>query len=210
MKRLIARNYRLLGAILFIKGLSDWISGGQFWYGIGFHVFPSLASCYGTWYGRLITAIVGAFLVFFPWNRLRNKSYDLTTLKGATLKLRDDMQSFLDSVPKPTTAVKGAGGDPTIHNVDRLNTPLSLYMAALEHGYYLKFYVRVCRLRHEYGKFGIQERDLTEAIAKKQFDNPGTYLIMIGALNRFPTICDKANPNLSESETFPFLVPRLL
>ena len=123
-------------------------------------------------------------LYFFERERRLSKGYDISTLGGFALKLRDDLNGFAELYPKPKDRLVGVGPDEMIRKIERLRGPDSLRAAALENGFYLHFKDRVDRIYHEFGRFGIQDRDLTTARAEQKFETGYTYQIIADALER--------------------------
>jgi hypothetical protein len=137
-------------------------------------------------------------LYFFQQERQRSKGHDLSTLGGFALKLRDDLEEFVDRFPKPEIDITGVRNDDMLRKVERLDTPASLRASALEHGFYLRFLGRMEKVYHEFGRFGIQDRELTTARAERQFEMAFTYQIIMDALTRLshtPEASEKMTPD---------------
>jgi len=69
-------------------------------------------------------------------------------------------------------------------SLERLSTQASFIMGRLEHGYYLQFADRISRIYHEFGERGVQDKELTRAIAEKKYEQALTYGTIIDALTR--------------------------
>jgi len=175
------KRRKIIGGFLLIVGLPSWITNANFWFRIGRRGWPVIAWTYNTQVGRLCLTIVGLLLIFFPWQRFKRKSdYDITTLRGRTLKLRDEMQAFLDNSPPSreyagTTQVGGLQRD----------TGSSLRVVKLDHGYSLRFADTLMKLFHEYGERGVRDIELAEALNReRQVNNVVFYNTVIGSLGR--------------------------
>jgi len=160
-KRIRNNRLRLVGAILLTIVLPDWISRGNFWYHLAQRLWPVMKSVYNSEWDRLSIVIVGVLLLLVPWQRLRWKTqYDVTTLKGRTLELRDDMQAFLDN----------AHPNEQIGNTKRQNDVLESSGAALRvdqlhHGYEARFANRLNLIFNEFGECGLRDLVLADGLA---------------------------------------------
>jgi hypothetical protein len=140
--------------------------------------------------GTLVLMICGFvwLVLVIIWPR----HYDTSTLGGFALKLRDDLKQFVERYPKPKDTIVGMGNDEMIRKIDRLHGPENLRAAALEHGYYLHFKDRVDRIYHEFGRFGIQNRELDTVRAEQKFDTGYTYEVIADALERLSHLPEAA------------------
>ncbi len=96
-------------------------------------------------------------LIFFQLDR-RIKPYDLNTLKGRTLKLRDDIQAFGDGIGP---FVLGPA-DSTLQGVEKSLRHSDRFI----HGYDLRFAAGVRRVYNEFGERGIHDAELDGVIDK--------------------------------------------
>ena len=135
-------------------------------------------------------------IYFFEQERRRSRGYDLSTLRGYALKLREDLQNFVERYPKPKDRIVGYGDDEMIKKIERLHGAESLRAAALESGYHLRFKDRVDRIYHEFGRFGIQDKELTTAREEGNFHSGYTYQVISNALERLSHL-----PEASEKMT---------
>jgi len=171
------------GLIVLLIVIPDWVSRGGFWYSSALWIWPSLKKAYDSPYGKISLVALAFLAIWLDQRRLtrtETHEHDLATLKGRTLKLKDDMQAFLDNMPK-ASGYLGASQQGTI---ERLSTQASFIMGRLEHGYYLQFADRISRIYHEFGERGVQDKELTRAIAEKKYEQALTYGTIIDALTR--------------------------
>ena len=120
------------GIVVLMVWIAEHVHAAEFWYGIGSSIFPPVYRFIGTTWGGLILISCGIGLIFFDQRRItrrQQKAHDLSTLKGRTLQLRDDIQSFADSTPKASRFI-GVSQQGTI---ERLSTQASFVMGRLEH-----------------------------------------------------------------------------
>jgi hypothetical protein len=179
------------GLIVLLIVIPDWVARGGFWYSTALWIWPSLKKAYDSPYSKISLVALAFLAIALDQRRLtRTRERDLATLKGRTLKLRDDVQAFLESVPK-ATGYLGASQQGTI---ERLSSQASFVMGRLEHGYYLQFADRISRIYHEFGERGVQDKELTRAIAEKKYEQALTYGTIIDALTRLAG-CPEASAN---------------
>jgi hypothetical protein len=186
----------ITGVVVLMVWIAEQVHAAEFWYGIGSRIFPPVYRFMGTTWGGLILIICGIGLIFFDQRRItrrQQKAHDLSTLKGRTLQLRDDIQAFVDSTPKASGYV-GASQQGTI---ERLSSQASFVMGRLEHGYYLHFADRVSHVYHEFGERGVQDKELTRAITEKKYEQVTTYRIIIDALARLAQCPEASADNLN-------------
>lgn len=111
-------------------------------------------------------------LLFFQLDR-RIKPYDLNTLKGRTLQLRDKLQQFSDDVG-PFVLV-------STDNSENIAASL-LHSDKLIHGYDLRFAADVRRIYDEFGERGVHDAALDGIIDKPKTQD--RCLLVIAALSR--------------------------
>jgi hypothetical protein len=179
--RFFAANRKIIGTLLLIVVIPDWIAREQFWYRVATYVWPILRHFYDAWYGRLLIVVAGLALIFFPWDRFRfKKQYDLTTLKGRSLKLRDDMLAFLNSTPNnekfgSTDVIPGTHIERSVGH--------SLRVMRLQQGYDSHFADAVERVVREFGERGIRHPDLEQTLSpNRQLNNDDFYLLVMAYL----------------------------
>ncbi|MGA9473634.1 MAG: hypothetical protein WBV36_14300 [Terriglobales bacterium] len=150
----------IAGVGLIVCGIPDWVYYWQFWKKAANLGEPyALASLrfFATGLGRAILIIAG-FLVLLLESKLarrkKRKVYDLSTVKGRTLKLRDDLQRFLEDVERKwPDHGKVQGADLVPHDEQVMIE--SLYRSQMiMHGFALRFHERAVRLFHECGEAG--------------------------------------------------------
>ena len=146
--------------------------------------------------GTLLLMFCGfAWLVLvIVWPR----RHDTSTLGGFALKLSDDLKRFAARYPKPRDTIVGVGNDEMIRKIQRLRGPDSLRAAALEHGFYLRFKDRMDRIYHEFGRFGIQDQELTTARAEQKFETGYTYQVIADSLERLSHLPEAAQKMTSD------------
>jgi hypothetical protein len=159
-----------------------------------------LRAFYNSEVGRLVLTIIGILLIFVPWNHAvdKKREHDLATLKGRTLKLRDDMQAYLDSLPEPK--FNRFEGETTEGYLQRVNTPATLRAYKLFHGYELRFANEVSRVFHEYGVRGFTDLKVADAM-NRPYEAAETYAIITESLSR---LAEKAD---TEAEVLPDVKP---
>jgi len=109
------------------------------------------------------------------------KPYDERTLRGRTLKLRDNIKAFLESVgPPPKDRMLG---ESQVGYLRRVDTVASKRASQLVHGYELRFAESVTRTYHEYGELGWNDTELMDVI-QRPFKNEKCYQLLIDALGR--------------------------
>jgi len=108
----------------------------------------------------------GLAILFFELERRKSKRptpHDLSTLRGRTLKLRDDVQGFLDNAPPPGIALR---------------------VAKLHHGFELYFADSVKRIFHEFGERDIYDVELSNALSpNRQVNNEEMYRTIVQRLS---------------------------
>jgi hypothetical protein len=124
---------------------------------------------------------IGLLLILVDWANLFRRGkphYNLETLKGRTLKLRDDMRSFLDSTPNGASS----GGAAIIQgtNIERV-VGSSLRVMRLHCGYDLRFANAVKRVVDEFGERGINHRDLTQTLNHNRQVNTDNFYRLVTA-----------------------------
>lgn len=139
--------------------VSKWVGTGKFW----LHVTQWSWSRIGwlkTDLGRLCLLIVGiAFLVWNQYRIRRPKPHDLKTLRGRTLRLRDDLQQFLDGIGQSEKTTKRP--DETVSEfIKRSSEVIMPRVYKIVHGYELGFPPRVERIYHEFGERGVNDVQL--------------------------------------------------
>jgi len=185
LKQFTVRYHKVVGAILLLVTVPDWIFRGHFLYDLAAYVWPFVRRLYNSSLGRLLIMLAGIALIFVPWNRLR-PTYDLSTLRGRTLKLRDDMQSFLDSTQNDER-LGSTGIIPSTH-IERA-VGHSLRVTRLHCGYNLRFADAVKRTIDEFGERGINHRDLTQTLdPNRQVNNEDFYRLVTAYLEELATL----------------------
>jgi hypothetical protein len=133
----------------------------------------------------MVLIVVGLFLIWWDHHRivLRNqeKGIDPESLKGRTLKLRDDMQAFLDSVG--SAQVARTQGETQRDYATRAFPIVSKRVMKLIHGYELRFAKDAERVHHEFGERGISDGEFNNALTR-QAKNEDAFKMMIEGLAR--------------------------
>lgn len=108
------------------------------------------------------------------------KPLDESTLRGRTLKLRDEMQTFLDRAPSQD----GYSGDIQIKGMERCSGA-NWRVMKLHHGYELRFSESVNRIFNEFGERNLRDRFLADALdPKRQVNNEEFYRLIIERLSQ--------------------------
>lgn len=128
-----------------------WLSIGRFWYGVGHWTWERI-SWLTTGWGRVSLVVAGLLFIWLDhYRRTRPKAHDLTTLKGRTLKLCDDLQSFVDNLgPKPKVVRA-----PSMSAEDHISASwkvIAPWVDRLTYGYELRFSDTVRKIYLEYGE----------------------------------------------------------
>jgi hypothetical protein len=89
-------------ALLILFGIPNLFGYAQFWHAAWVWSAPHIWRFMETSIGRLAIVSVGLLLIWLDQVRITKrlhgkKPYDEETLKGRTLKLRDDVQAFLET-----------------------------------------------------------------------------------------------------------------
>lgn len=143
----------VIGAVILLASfIPDWHAGIAFWLGAIRWTVPRLASPWG----RGILIVLGMGMIWLDLRRIMGKSeakpLDESTLRGRTLKLRDEMQQFLDTTP---SSDEGSG---TIR-IDYLerSSGSSLRVVKLRFGYFSRFSAHVNQIFNEFGERNLRD-----------------------------------------------------
>ena len=137
-------------------------------------------------------------IYFFESERRRSKGYDLSTLGGFALKLRDDLKQFVERYPKPEDTIVGRGNDEMIRKIERRSGPQALREAALENYFYLLFESRTQRIWREFGRFGVHDLELDDALRDRKYYLGFTYNIIADALERLSRLPEAREKTTNE------------
>jgi len=88
----------------------------------------------------------------------RFRKYDLRTLKGRSLKLRDEMQAFLDSLGEQR--MDSPGGETDVEWIARASAETGRRWNLLGHYFQLNCATEVALLFHHFGMLGMEENGL--------------------------------------------------
>jgi hypothetical protein len=189
----------VIGTIFLIYAALPDYDGRNHWWITFWHKFDGFLWIHNRW----IFILIGLFLIWLDNRRLvrlmQAKPYDENTLKGRTLKLRDDIKEFLD---KSGQKVEGQfDGETQVGYIKRIETSNARRVSRLIHGYELNFAERVQRVYHEYGALGWNDTELNEVMLRP-FKNEKSYNIAIAALGRLAeqTMVMDAYPHLTWRE----------
>lgn len=142
-------------------------------------------------------ALFALSVLFFEQERRKSKypkPYDLDTLKGRTLKLRDEMQAFLDNAPSPD----GYSGLTQIEGIQRTSGS-SWRVMKLHHGYEFRFSEAVNRIFNEFGERNLRDLILADALGpNRQVNNEEFYRLII---HRLSQLADSPEAESYESKT---------
>jgi hypothetical protein len=181
------------GVFLFVLAIIPrWVSIGRFWYGIGHWTWERIAWLSTGW-GRVSLVVVGLLLIWLDqYRRSRPKAHDLRTLKGRTLKLRDDLQSFVDGIGAKPKIVRTA--DMSDRDVMSASwKEIAPWIDHLTYGYERLFASRVKEVYLEFG-----ERSLLPGIGLDLPDglaSPDNIKDVLEALGEFATKLDVESRN---------------
>lgn len=137
--------------------------------------------------GRLMLITLGLALILFDQRRIskkQKKEHDLSTLKGRTLKLRDDIYAFVSTGPT-ITSYQSTPENPSIKRVD-------VNLSRLKHGYCLRFETRLENIIHEFGELGLEDADLV-AITAAKIRDVSTYKAIMKSLERLAQYPESMN-----------------
>jgi hypothetical protein len=194
-------RWTLMSIIVF--GIPNLLGYATFWSNLPRwwrYMWGWLQSSPGKW-----AFIIAAFLVIWlDQGRITRKlhgrkRHDEKTLKGRTLKLRDDIKEFFE---KTEPKVQGQfDGETQVGYIKRLDTSNARRVSRFVHGYDLYFAERVARTYHEYGLLGWNDTELNEVMLRP-YKNEKCYDIVIAALARLAeqTMVMDAYPHLTWRE----------
>jgi hypothetical protein len=135
-------------------------------------------------WSRVAPAIPWVFLglafIFFELERRKSNrpaSHDTSTLRGRTLKLRDDIQAFWDSAPPGDDRYTGVTRTEDILRWDGNGERI----AKLHYGYGLRFSENLWKLFYEFGERNAGVIGL-EAILKRPIKNEEFYKLLVAKL----------------------------
>lgn len=155
-----------VGLLMFLWALPSWISRGTFWYRIGLWLWGVLRSLCDSQAGRFAIAAIGLLLALVDWRSVfrREKKiyYDLDTLKGRTLQLRDEIKAFLDAAPPPPAPQ--AEGETKDAYLKRMFAADSRRFDCLVHGFSWRFHDRAMVINYQFGERGLMDEKLNDAL----------------------------------------------
>jgi len=198
--------------IVLLIVVPDWASREGFWYRFAAAAWPLLKRAYASSYGKLTLVVLAFLLIWLDQRRItrkRSASHDGDTLKGRTLKLHDEIQSFLDGLgPMPQDEMMGisqvrAGpdwrsADGIMHDsaIVRATGRLSQRMAKVDYGYELHFAAPLLRIYNEFGFRGVIDQQMKDLIFKKEPYNREVALRdIVQALSRLAELEEAAYPD---------------
>ena len=173
--------------------VSKWVGTGRLWLNIAQWLWVRIGWL-KTDLGRLCLLIVGLSLIALDrYRREKPKPHNLKTLRGRTLKLRDDLQEFLRDVGEAQRVIKLPSETDEEHIKRGLEVAMPR-MWKITHGYELRFASDVLRTYHEFGERGESNMRLGALIdrphrAEKEIDEIITELSKLADL---PIAADRA------------------
>lgn len=192
-----------IGLVLLIYCLiPDWEGRNAYW-----HDHLPWIKLFVSNHFRELLIVAGMGIIFFDHRRLVKQrdpeKYDPNSLKGRTLKLRDDMQKFLDSVgPKPE---EKQAGETQREYYERAVETSTRRAGQLIHGYDWRFSNDVLRIYNEYGENGLLDGELTDVVAR-QFKNEDAYISIIKSLSNLAEKADVSCANAPSIRVAPVTV----
>jgi hypothetical protein len=165
-------------ATAIIGGLPNWHGIVLWWWEAARWIIPRLGS---TW-GRVCLIAFGIALIWLDHRRVlkkRERRYDPTSLKGRALKLRDEMQAFLDNAPAATKPSKEMTDEEILDTAFTDPRP-----PKLRHGYHLLFEDRVMTIYHELGERNIEEHRLIRTGFIREEDYVDVIQVLTGLSER--------------------------
>src|SRR5437899_1771488 len=142
-------------------------------------IIPHLASTSG----RVILMVSGLSMIWLDHRRIMRKRepkpLDESTLKARTLKLRNEIQAFLDTVPISYDSISQASRKDDILQ----SSGLELRVNRLHHGYELRFAEPVTRIFNEFGQRGLWDVILADGM-RRQVNNEEWYRTVIARLTK--------------------------
>jgi hypothetical protein len=120
-------------------------------------------------------------IYFFERDRRGPKTYDPHSLKGRTLKLRDDIQEFFDAAPAaPGKQAKNESKD---QYLTRLLPALSRRVDYLINGYAWRFHDRALAIHYQFGERGLLDAQLGQFLSRPH-KNEECYQEILAGLTR--------------------------
>jgi uncharacterized protein YggT (Ycf19 family) len=100
------------------------------------------------------------------------------TLRERTLRLRDEMQAYLDNAPPPDTYTKTMSEDEILSMSGSARR-----VEKLHHGYETRFAERIKKIFHEFGERNVMDTQLANAVnPNRQVNNESLYMSVIARL----------------------------
>jgi hypothetical protein len=193
----------IVGLILLIIAIIPrWVSIGRFWFDIGRWLWLH-AGWVSSGVGRITLIVLGFFLIWLDHRRFlrkhTSKPYDLTTLRGRTLKLRDDIKTYWENAGQPPYPLIESTHQ--VGYIKHTEEGMAARASRLLHGYEIYFASDVVRTYHEYGELGWSDTEL-QAIILRPYKNDECYRVIIDALGRLAdqTAIMEAHPDLGWSQ----------
>ena len=138
---------------------------------------------------------LGMAILFFESERRKSKRpipHDLETLRGRTLQLRDDMQTFLQSAPpKDSLTREKAAGMTDVQILEHAQKEPR--QAKLSHGYHLRFAARIMTIYHEFGERAVSATTLLGVSSHYQVLDDDFYRRTIDLLTELAELPEAAN-----------------
>lgn len=166
-------------AVLIVSFIPDWQGRIEFWSKVLRSLIPHLASPGG----RMILMVCGGLIIWLDHRRFlaRHGKPHPASLQGRCLKVRDDMQSFLDSLGEKQKSF--LEGETQVEYITRSSAETGRRWELLGHYYELNCASEVESIYHEFGVRGVHEVTLEKGelrSRKKEED----YKFIIEALSK--------------------------
>lgn len=181
---------RKTGIVVLIFAIPNYVSAGTFWRSTFHYFLDWIRFANNSTIGRISLLAIGALLLAVPWKQWFGSKYDLSTLRGRTLKLSEDMRIFLNSIPPASL-----GGTMIIPGtcIER-SVDHSLNVMKLHHGYNRLFGQRVNEIVDEFGERGIRHRNLAKELdPNRQINGDGFYRLVMSYLGELSDLPEAAN-----------------
>jgi hypothetical protein len=160
--------------VLVAFGIPNLFGYAQFWHSVWIWSAPRLWSILGSPIGRLVVVVCGLLVIWWDQRRITNnlhkgKQHDEKTLKGRTLKLRDELEAFLTKLGKQPPLLYES--QQSAGEFAAVNMGHGLWVDKLQYGFLLNFNDRLMRLHLEFGECGKAYLPLAVTLDSQQAHN---------------------------------------
>jgi hypothetical protein len=152
-----------------------------FWHDFFVAAWPILKRAYASPVGKLTLVVLAFLLIWLDQRRITRKrpeSYDPNSVKGHTLKLRDEIQVFYDNAPP--LADKQKPGESRDDYLRRAFAASSQRVDYLAHGYAWRFHDRALTICYQFGERGLADGKLLDFLNRPLKDEAAYQEILAG------------------------------